>query len=473
MSDSARIVHVEDSSFRKEPPPPDTGASFVPPHIEEMRLPNGLRVLLAERHDMPIVATQIVIDRGLDLQNAPGVATMTATMMLSGTQSRSALTLSDDLEAIGAWYGAWADHDGMGVRGQALRHRFPDLFAILADIVCNPSFTEAELERERAKRLSILASQSDAPDVLLEDAVEERLYPEGHPFHAPMLGYKTTIQALCVEDLVTLHQLAFRPAHATVAIAGDIDKATVMALVEKNLGHWTGEAVPQKVHPEPRPLTIGEKRIVLMDRPGSSQSNVALGVVGIARQNPDYDAVMVLNMLLGGQFSSRLNLNLREKHAYTYGAYSVVEARGLAGPFTAGGAITTASTAPAIREIFAEMDRLRCELVPEAELQNAKTNLIRKLPARFETAAGTAQALGSLAVLALPLDVFTLRQIRTANITAEDVRRVAQLYLRPETMRIFVVGDAAAIRADLEKLDLGEIELIRAATESGLPLARG
>jgi zinc protease len=467
MSDSEKVFHAEDASFRKEPPPPDTRVFFVPPHIEEKRLANGLRVLIAQRHDMPIVAMQIVVDRGLDLQNAPGVASMTATMMLTGTRARSALALSDDLEALGARYGAWANHDGMGVHGQVLRHRFSDLFAILADVARYPSFAEPELERERAKRLSILASQHDAPDILLENAVEERLYPEGHPFHAPMLGDKSAIQALCVSDLVALHRLAFRPAHATVTIAGDIDKDMAISLVEKSLGDWTGEAVPKKVFPEPRPLAIGEKRIVLLDRPGSSQSNVALAVVGIARKNPDYDTVMVLNTILGGQFSSRLNLNLREKHAYTYGAYSVVEARGLAGPITAGGAITTESTAPAIREMFAEINRLRSELVPDAELQNAKTNLIRKLPARFETAAGTAQALGSLAVLALPLDAFATRQTRAAQVTAEDVLRVALLYLRPEMMRIFVVGDASSIGTDLEKLNLGEIELLRAATEVG------
>ena len=459
MSDSITHFSGEDPSFRKHPPEPDAELRFVPPHIEEARLSNGLRILLVERHDMPIVAMQIIVDRGLDLQHAPGVATLTATMMFTGTQSRSALQLSDDLEAIGARYGSWADHDGMGVSGQALQNRFPELMAIIADVVRHPAFLQKELERERAKRLSLLAAERDDPDAQLENAVEEKIYPEGHPFHAPMYGDIATIDKLGVEDLVTLHRLAFRPAHATVAIAGNIDKTTAIALVEKNLGDWTGELVPREPHPEPQPLAKGEKRIVLIDRPGASQSSVSLATVGIARKHPDYDAVTILNMIYGGQFSSRLNMNLREKHAYTYGAHSFFETRQLPGPFTAGAAVTTPATASAIREMFAEMERLRQELVPEMELHHAKTNIIRKLPARFETAAGTAQALGSLSVLGLPLDAFVSRQVRAASVTAEDVRRVAGLHMRPEDMRIFIVGDASIIQKDLENLALGEIEL--------------
>jgi zinc protease len=458
MSDSVTHFSAEDPSFRKEPPEPDEIAHFVPPQIQEARLANGLRILLAERHDMPIVAAQIVVDRGLDLQHAPGIATMVAMMMFTGTQSRSALELSDDLEALGARYGAWADHDGMGVSGQVLQHVFPQFFSILADVVRHPSFLETELERERARRLSTLAAQSDDPDALLENAIEEKLYPEGHPFHAPLYGDLATTKTLSVADLVQLHRLAFRPAHATVAIAGDMDKASAIALVEKNLGDWKGILVPRKIHPEPRTLAKDEKRIVLIDRPGASQSNIKLAAVGVARKNPDYPAAMILNMLFGGQFSSRLNMNLREKHAYTYGASSMFETRRLAGPFTVATAVSTPATAPAIREIFAEMDRLRHELVSDLELQNAKINVIRKLPARFETAAGTAQALGSLSQFDLPLDVFATRQDRVAKVTAEDLRRVADLYLRPEAMRIFVVGDASVIQKDLEKLELGEIE---------------
>jgi len=459
MVDSKRFYAGEDEEFRKYPPAPDADVLFVPPEIQEARLANGLRILLAERHDMPIVAAQVVVDRGIDLQSGPGIATLTAAMLLAGTTSRSALVLSDELEALGANYHSWADHHGMGVSGQCLQNQFAELFGLLADIVRNPSFDSTEFEGERTKRLSSIAAEGDDPEALLDNALAERLYPVGHPFHAPLHGDDATIRAANPEDLAALHRQAFRPAHATVTIAGDIDRESAIRLVEKNFGSWTGEALPPKVFPDAPISEHRENRLLLIDRPDAPQSNVLVGCLAIARHNPDFDEVMVLNTLLGGQFSSRLNMNLREKHAYTYGAYSLVEARILPGPWTAGAAVTTPATAAAIREMFIEIERFRNELVPQAELQNAKTNLIRKLPARFETAAGMAQSLGSLAVLHLPLDVFATRQSRVARVTSEDIKRVANLYLRPEAMRIFVVGDAAVIREDLEKLDLGQIEV--------------
>jgi zinc protease len=471
MVDSKRFHHGEDEEFRKYPPDPDADVLFVPPDIQEVRLTNGLRILLAERHDMPIVATQIVVNRGYDLQPSPRIAAMTASMLLAGTHSRSALASSEAFEALGARYGSWADYDGMGVSGQCLSNQIPLLFAQFSDIIRNPSFDVQELERERTRRLSSLAAQFDDPDALLDNALAERLYPMGHPFHSALKTVEKTIRNVKAADLANFHQLAYRPAHATVTMAGDIDREQALALVEKNLGDWTGEAVPRIAFPGVPAMARGEKRILLIDRPDDAQSNIMLAIIGMARKNPDYDAAMVLNTLLGGQFSSRLNLNLREKHAITYGAYSVLEARRDPGPWCAGAAVTTSATALAIREIFSEIERLRSEFVPATELQNAKTSLIRKLPARFETAAGTAQALSSLSILDLPLDVFATRQTRVARVTPEDVHRVANLYLRPEAMRIFIVGDARAIREDLEKLDLGEIE-VRPATMAALDVAK-
>lgn len=465
MVDSKRFYPGEDAEFRKYPPSPDADVLFIPPRIQETRLSNGLRVLLAERHDMPIVATQIVFDRGLDMQSGPGIATLMASILFAGTESRSALAVSDELEGLGARYSSWTDHDGMGVSGQCLRNQFVDLLSILADIVRHPSFDSTELEREKSKRLSTLTAQADDPDALLENALAERFYPPHHPFHAPLCGDEATIRAVQPQDLATLHRLVFRPAHATVTIAGDIDWETARQWVEKNFGSWTGEALPRQTFPELPSTYRSDKRIWLIDRSDAAQSNVLLGAMGIARSHPDYDAVMVLNTLLGGQFSSRLNLNLREKYAYTYGAFSIVEARIQPGPWTAGAAVTTPATADSIRQMLFEFERICQEPVPVAELQNAKTNLIRKLPARFETAASTAQALGALAVLHLPLDVFATRQSRAAQVSVEDVHRVANRYLRPENMHIFVVGDASVIRQDLEKLELGEID-VRSAAEA-------
>jgi predicted Zn-dependent peptidase len=452
----------EDPAFRKAPPPPSGEVAFLPPRIQEARLANGVRVLLVERHEMPIVAVNIVSDRGAEVQGTPGLAGMTAAMLLAGTKTRSALALSDELGAIGAAYGSFSDHDGIGVSGQALRDKVPELMTILADVVQNPAFDAAELERERSRRLTSIVQQNDMPGVLLGNAVSEKLYPAGHPYREPLIGTEASVKAIKPADLTRFHGASLRPDRTTVAIAGDIDKAGAMALVEKAFGGWKGKAGPAGKLNEPAAVGKGEKRLLVVDRPRAAQSLVAVTVVGVARKHPDYDALQLMNALLGGQFSSRLNMNLREKHAYTYGARSGFDMRHGAGPFTAGGAIMTQATAPAVKEIFAEIERMRREPPGAEELADAKAQLIRQLPARFETAGDTASTLAGLAIMDLPLDEFATRPARIAKVTAEDVRRVAEKYLRPDQMRVILVGDADAIEKELATLGIGEAEIRRA-----------
>jgi zinc protease len=246
-----------------------------------------------------------------------------------------------------------------------------------------------------------------------------------------------------------------------VTIAGDIDKAAAVALVEKSFGAWKGKATARNVPKDPPAVGKGEKRIFVLDRPGATQSEVAVTLAGVPRKSADFDALMLMNTLLGGQFTSRLNLNLREKHAYTYGARSSFDMRHGPGPFTAGGAIMTPATGPAVKETFAEIERLRKEEVPADELADAKANLTRQLPARFETAGETAGTLARLAIYGLPLDEPATRPARIAKITAADVKRVAEKYLRPEHMRVIVVGDAAVIEKELAGLALGGVEVRR------------
>lgn len=452
----------EDPSFRKTPPQSGGDLPFIAPKIDEARLSNGLRVLYVMRREMPVVAVNIVVNRGAEQESAPGLTSTMASMMLSGTKQRSAIKLSEELGALGVRYGAWADHDGVGLTAQALRDKAPELFAVLADVVLNPAFDPAELERERARRLTSILQQADQPGVLLQNAITERLYPAGHPYREPLIGTEASVKAFKPADLARQHAALFQPEHTTITIAGDIDKDAALALVEKSFGAWKGKTTAAKALKDPPAVGKGEKRVFLVDRPGATQSYVAVTLVGVPRKNPDFDALMVMNTLLGGQFTSRLNLNLREKHAYTYGARSGFDMRHGSGPFTAGGAIMTPATAKAVTEIFAEIERLRKEPVSAEDLADAKANLVRQLPARFETAGDTAGTLASLSVQGLPLDELATRPSRISKISAEDVKRVAEKYLRPDQMRVIVVGDAAVVEKELAALDLGGVEVRKA-----------
>jgi len=451
----------EDEAFRSKPPASGEPVPFVPPTIVEEKLANGVRVLIVERHQLPIVAFQVVVDRGAD-QGTPGAGAFLGAMLTQGTKTRSALEISDALGKLGAQYGSWGGLDSVGVNGKVLAGGFPETLAILADCLRNPAFAKEEVERERSKRLTSLAQQKDSPQTLLRNAVSEILYPEAHPYHAPLLGNEAALKKLGAAELAAFHHKLVEPEDITVAIAGDVTKDAALAEVQKVFGDWKG--TPEKAADTKAPPELaGGARIVVIDRPGATQSHMAATLIGVPRSSKDFHALMVMNTILGGQFSSRLNLNLREKHAYTYGASSSFDMRHGAGPFTAGGAIVREKTEPAAEEILAEIKRMQDAPVSDDELADAKTNLIRRLPASFETVSDVAGSVAYLAIYALPLDEFAKRADAYRAITREDVQRVAKTYLRADRLRIVIVGDAAVIEKDLGKLGLGKIEVRRAA----------
>jgi zinc protease len=442
-------------AFRKQAPPADPEIEFVPPAIQEARLGNGIRVLLVERHELPIVALEIVLDRGAD-QTDPGLGGFTGAMLFQGTKTLRALELGDALDALGANYSGSADYDSTVVRAQCLTAKLNELLPILADVVQNPAFDPAEIERERKKRLTTLAQQKDSPAVLLANAIGAALYPTAHPYSHPLLGNEATVKQVTRQKLSHFHSTQLRPDALTIAVAGDISKDRAIAEFERVFGGLKGQSAERKIPSFPPKPSAEEPRIVIVDRPGAAQSNVSVALVGVPRSTPDFDALTVMNTLFGGKFSSRLNLNLREKHAYTYGAGSGFAMRRAAGPFSAGGAIVTDATEAATREIIREIERLRTEPVTDAELADAKTNLIRQLPARFETASDTAASLAHLAVHGLPLDEYATRPRRFGKVTSEEVRAAAAKYLLLEQLRVVVVGDASAVKDGLARLGLGE-----------------
>ncbi len=438
-------------TFRNSPPTPGPVVRFVPPAIQETRLPNGVRVLVVEQHDLPIVAVHIAIDRGAD-QARPGVGAFAGATLLAGTRTRSALQISDSLLDLGAVYGSLVDYDGAHVEGQVLKPKLSSLLELLGDVVQNPAFSAAEVDRERARRLTALAQENDSPKTLMMKAAMQALFPTDHPYHALLLGDEKGLTALTRADLLRFYQQTFRPSHMTIALAGDITQPEAVAELTKVFGEWKGARVAPTTPPAPPAPSEKTARLLVIDRRGATQSQVAVLLPGIARKHPDYDAVVVMNHVLGGQFSSRINLNLREKHSYSYGAYSGFDFRHGPGPFVASGAVVRESTAEAIGEILAETTRMRTELVTEEELEDAKTSLVQKLPGRFQTVDATAESMAALAVYDLPLDEFATKPDRINAITREDVKRVAEKYLRADETRVVVVGDLGVIEPKLAKL---------------------
>lgn len=455
--------------FRKTPPQAGPKTPFVAPTVLEERLPNGILVRVSPRPGLPLVAMQLVLDRGAS-EGRPGLGAFVSSMLLAGgTKTRPALALADALDGLGARYGASMDMDATFVSAQCLTDKLPALLDLLADVVKNPAFDAKELERERKKRLTSLAQEADSPTRVLGRRVAAALYPAGHPYASPLVGDEAAVKGISRAELVAFHRDHFAPDALTIVFAGDITKERAVAEVTRVLGDLRGKAKARQVPAAPPNPAAGEPRVILVDRPGASQSTVAVALPGLTRNDPDFEAMRVLNGILGGQFSSRLNLTLREKHAYTYGARSSFDTRRGVGPFTAGGAIVTDATEPAVKLLLEELARIAKEPVSAEELADAKTNLIDQLPGRFESAAATAGTVAELGIYGLPADDLAKRPERIAAVSAADVLRVAQRALVADRFRVVVVGDAAKIEAGLGRVGLGPVKRLDTGAKKPAP----
>jgi zinc protease len=449
-----------DAAFRGQPPAPGPAAPFVAPKIVEAKLKNGIRVLLVERHDLPIVSVRVVLKSGASdlMGDRPEVMTFAGSMLAQGTKKRSALELSDAFDAIGASYGAYVGQDSGGADVKVLAQELDKGLELLADVVQNPAFDAAEIERLRARWLGWSQQQRSQPGTLVQSALAASLFGAAHPYGKPPILKEEQIKKITKDEAQRAYARAFTAGNAAICVAGDITKDALLPKLEASFGGWKG-AAPARTKIAPPVPAKDAPRLVLVDRPGAPQSQVQVAEVGVPFATPDRDAIVVMNAILGGMFSSRINLNLREKHAYTYGARSGFAMRHGAGPFTAGAAILADKTAPAIHELFTELGGIRETEVSAEELAGAKESIRLAMPARFETVGAVTDALADLVVHDLPSDEYDKRSARIDAVTAADVKKAAQAHLHPQKMKVIVVGDRKALGESLESLHMGAAEV--------------
>lgn len=451
-----------DAAFRDAVPEPSGAVSFSAPKIESLTLKNGTRVLYVARHELPIVSVRVVITRGAgdDAAAKPGMMSFMGAMLEQGAGARNALQISDDYEAIGAQHGASAEWDSAGSSVKVLPRHLDAALAILGDVIQKPTFPEAEIARLKARRLASLTQEKNSPGAMASNSVAAVVYGRAHPYGHSLVGREEDVKKITREDLTRAYARSFGPKNTTIIVAGDVTKEVLVPKLEATFGAWKGAAGrPVSAALAPVKLKADAPRLILVDRPGAPQSQVILADQGVAMSTSDRDALTVANAILGGMFSSRINMNLREAHAYTYGAYSRFSLRHGAGPFTAGGAVVADKTAPAIHELFVELAASRDSEATVDELANAKENLKLALPGRFETVTDVTSALADIAVYDLPLDEFSTRVKRIDAVTAADVKRVAAAHLHPSAIRVIVVGDRAKLESSLEVLHLGTPEI--------------
>lgn len=430
------------------------------PAIEKATLSNGLPVWLVEQHALPQVAFNLVLQSGSDQdpEGGSGAATLTAELLDAGTNTMDVMQIAERLEFLGASLSFRAGTDATFGSMLTLRKHLEESLALFADELTGPAFPESEFERIKKQRVTALMQQKDRPSTIATIAFMHVLYGADHPYGNDALGTESSMTHLKREDIVAFYQKHYRPNNGTLIVVGDVTMDDLIPRLEKALGSWHPVPVELRVPPPAPP--IDRRCIYLIDKPGSPQSEIRIGCTALPRATPDYFAVTVMNRILGGQFSSRINLNLRERRGYTYGARSAFLFLKQPGPFVASGGFVSTKTDSSVEQLLAEIDRLHREGVTSEELEFSKKGLSGSFALSFETISQVAGALQNIVLYGLPDDYYGRYLENIEHVTLEDVRRVAAKTLDPSHMVILVVGDARSVKGGLSQLALGEVRML-------------
>jgi zinc protease len=456
-TDLTGAPQIPDQEWRTNPPLPGPAPAMSLPIPKQSRLSNGLTLLLVEQHNLPIVSANIIVLSGSDRNtpDRPGQASFTAEMLDEGTGKRSTLQIAADCDQIGASLSSGSSTDLSYVAVRTLKRNSSAAFEIASDILLNPAFVPAEIERIRNDRLTQIMQQKDNPGSLAAKVFFDTVYGSTHPYGYLDIGTEESNRTMTRNLMTGFYESGYLPANSAIVVAGDITEPELRDLAEKYFANWTRTGfIPEfpPVQSEPK------RRIVIVERPDAPQTMLRIGHVGVPRSNPDYVAIDVMNTALGGLFSSRINLNLRERHGYTYGASSAFIFRRGPGPFLVGTSVRTDVTAPAVKEIFFEIERMRESEITAEELATAKDSISRSLPGMFETTPDSASSISQLFVHQLPLDYYHDLPEQIERVSAPLVRQVAWTHLNPDNAVIVAVGDRRRIEPELEKLNMGPIE---------------
>ena len=434
------------SPDRSVPPKLPPGAPFKPPVVQKRTLSNGLPVWIVESHKVPVAHVSLVVRAGAsaDPKQKAGVASLTAAMLDEGAGKRDALGIADAIDFLGAELTTASTYDASYVDLHVPVARLTEGLSVMADVARRPTFPERELQRLRDELLTSFIQTADDPASLIHVAFPRLVYGPDHRYGTSTAGTPASVKGLTVADLRQFHARHYVPAASLLIVAGDVKPADVGARLELAFGTWKGSAPPVASSGEAPQLTA--RQMFLIDKPGAEQSQIRIGAVGVARSTPDFFALRLLNTILGGAFTSRLNMNLREQHGYAYGASSAFEMRRAAGPFYATAGVETDKTWESLQEFFTELDAIR-KPIPQEEIEKAKNYLTLQLPAGFETTRSIAASLANLFVFDLPDDFYATYTARVRTVTAADLQRVAERYIQPDRFAIVIVGD----RKEIEK----------------------
>jgi len=456
---TAQSVATAQGTFDRSKPPelgPPPRVSLPP--ILTRQLPNGLKLLIVEQHELPLADFVLLVGSGstADPSAKTGIANLTAAMLKEGTTTRKSLEIADQIAFLGINLSSTNSWESSTLSLHTPTAQLDSALALFADVALHPSFPANEFERIRKTRLTELLQLRDQGPAIANIAFPAIIYGNAHPYGAPSLGTETSVRSLATADLQAYYQANYTPNNSTLIIVGDVNPAQIEQKIASLFGTWQRKEVPQLNYGQPPKAST--TTIYLIDKPGAAQSSFRIGAVGVPRSTKDYFALTVMNTILGGSFTSRLNQNLRETRGYTYGAGSRFDMRRAAGPFLASAEIVSAKSDSALLEFMKELNGIR-QSVPADELSRAKRYLQLQLPGNFETTQQIAAALVPVAQYNLPLDYYNNYVQNVEAVTQADVARVAQQYINPGSLAIVIVGDRKTIEQALKSVNVGPIAI--------------
>lgn len=442
---------------RSQAPSPGTIRPFEFPTVVSERLSTGLELRIASQSGMPLVTAMAVLDAGetcVDLERA-GLAVLAGDALEGGTEIRSGAALARALEGIGAGFGSATGWDSTTVAVSCLPEHLPEALGLLSEMIRLPAFPIEEFERYRSQRLATMGQRAMDPGSLAADHFSRWLYREGDAYGRPLGGTPEGIRDLSPDSVREFVAQRYGPNTAGLVIVGDIEVSEAVAQAEQAFGGWVRQAeAVDPVVATPRTLT---KAAHLLPRAGAVQSEIRIGHVGVARGTEDHFPLMAFNMILGGSFTSRLNLNLRERNGFTYGVRSSFAQRRGPGPFSVSTAVDTSVTAAAVGEIMAEIEGLVADGPTEEEVSMARNYLAGVFPLRLETSGQIAARIAETLVYDLPDDYYQTYRDRIREIEVDEVAAAGQRNVRPEGMCTLIVGDTDAVVPEIADMDLGPV----------------
>jgi zinc protease len=441
---------------RTKPPLPGLPKDVEFPEYFDITLENGINLLVIENDKIPVVSARLVFKYAGSYYDSGiyGAASVTAELLTKGTQKRSATQIAEDIDFLGGNLASGSDWDGSYVSLTVLRKYLNEGIDILSDVVMNPVFEKEEIERVREQRIAAIIQGKDDPGTL-SDRMFNRAVFENTPYAYPHEGTEKSIKNIKQNDILKFYKEHYLPSKLILAFVGAISREEALEIVKAKFGKWDKgktDKCTQEEDKNSKSKQYSNENIYVVDKPGAVQSNLRIGHVGIERNNPDFIAVTVMNTLLGGYFGSRINLNLREKHGFTYGARSGFSSRIFPGDFSVDTDVRNEVTDTSVSLIIEELERITTEEITDEELQTVKNYLTGLFPLQLETANSVATRVINIKLYELPKNYYNTYISNINKLTKEDILKAAKKYIHPEKLYIVISGDSNAIKEKLSKI---------------------